>query len=79
VVRSGSRAADRDRLRVRRDLEFFDYGLDSLHAVDLSGHLEELLGRPLSPSLAWEFPTISGLAAHLAAGGSGTQEDLDAS
>jgi len=39
---------------------------------------KSLLGRPLSPSLAWEFPTISGLAAHLAAGGSGTQEDLDA-
>jgi len=64
---------------IKRDLEFFDYRLASLPAVALSGHLEELLRRPLSPSLAWEFPTISGLAAHLAAGGSGTQEDLDAS
>jgi fatty-acid desaturase/acyl carrier protein len=73
------RNADVPAADIKRDLEFFDYGLDSLHAVDLSGHLEELLGRPLSPSLAWEFPTISGLAAHLAAGGSGTQEDLDAS
>ena len=72
------RNADVPAADIKRDLEFFDYGLDSLHAVDLSGHLEELLGRPLSPSLAWEFPTISGLAAHLAAGGSGTQEDLDA-
>ena len=69
------RNADVPAADIKRDLEFFDYGLDSLHAVDLSGHLEELLGRPLSPSLAWEFPTISGLAAHLAAGGSGTQED----
>ena len=71
-------ATPTSRRDIKRDLEFFDYGLDSLHAVDLSGHLEELLGRPLSASLAWEFPTISGLAAHLAAGGSGTQEDLDA-
>ena len=50
------RNADVPAADIKRDLEFFDYGLDSLHAVDLSGHLEELLGRPLSPSLAWEFP-----------------------
>jgi polyketide synthase 13 len=63
---------------IERDRQFADFGLDSLLAVQLSGRLEKLLGRSLSPSLAWEFPTIAELAAHLAAGGSGTLEDLDA-
>ena len=35
------RNADVPAADIKRDLEFFDYGLDSLHAVDLSGHLEE--------------------------------------
>jgi polyketide synthase 13 len=62
---------------IQRDRQFADFGLDSLLAVQLSGRLEKLLGRALSPSLAWEFPTIAELAAHLAAGGSGTLEDMD--
>ena len=63
---------------IRQDRQLTEYGLDSLLAVQLSGRLEDLLGRPLSPSLAWEFNTIAELAAHLAEGGSGTQDDLDA-
>ena len=63
---------------IHRDRAFTDYGLDSLLAVQLSGRLEYLLGRSLSPSLAWEFPTIAKLSVHLVEGGCGTQEDLDA-
>jgi acyl carrier protein len=40
-------------------------GLDSRNAIALSGALEKLLGRELSPTLAWDYPTIEALAAHL--------------
>lgn len=45
---------------------FANYGLSSLNAVTLSGELEELLGRRLSPTLAYEYPNISALSRHLA-------------
>jgi phthiocerol/phenolphthiocerol synthesis type-I polyketide synthase C len=45
---------------------FTNYGLTSVDAVGLSGDLEEWLGRRLSPTLAYEYPTIQTLARHLA-------------
>ena len=44
---------------------FASYGIPSKEAVALSGELEEWLGRPVSPTVAWEYPTIEMLAAHL--------------
>jgi 3-oxoacyl-(acyl-carrier-protein) synthase len=41
-------------------------GLSSRDALVLAGYLESLLERPLPPTLVWEHPTISGLAAALA-------------
>src|SRR5439155_5393110 len=41
------------------------YGLDSLTAVQLAGELERWLGRPLSPVLVYDHPTIDDLARHL--------------
>jgi acyl carrier protein len=55
-----------------------DYGLDSMVAVELSGQLEQRLGRPISPSIAWELPTVAELATHLMEGGSGEALDMDA-
>jgi acyl carrier protein len=46
---------------------FAQFGLDSLQAARLSGDLEEWLGRELSPSLVYDFPTVESLARHLAA------------
>lgn len=43
-------------------------GVDSLNAVRLSGELSDLLGKPLSPTLAYEFPTIAALCAFLVNG-----------
>jgi acyl transferase domain-containing protein/acyl carrier protein len=43
------------------------YGLSSRDAVVLSGELEEWLGRSLSATLVWEFPTVEALAQHLSA------------
>lgn len=44
---------------------FVSLGLDSLAAVELSGVLETHLGRRLPPTLAYDFPHIRALAAHL--------------
>src|SRR5438477_5092585 len=45
---------------------FTSYGLTSVDAVGLSGDLEEWLGLSLSPTLAYDYPTIESLARHLA-------------
>ncbi len=45
---------------------FANYGLTSVDAVSLSGDLEEWLELSLSPTLAYEYPTIETLARHLA-------------
>jgi acyl transferase domain-containing protein len=42
------------------------YGLDSLTAVQTAGELEQWLGRPLSPVLVYDHPTIDALARFLA-------------
>ena len=44
---------------------FSDHGLDSLGAVRLVNALAAHLGRPLSPTLIWDHPTIDALAAFL--------------
>lgn len=52
---------------VRRPFAYL--GLGSADGVILAGDLERWLGgRRLSPTLAWDFPTIELLARHLAAG-----------
>jgi acyl carrier protein len=52
-------------VEIDRDKPFTDLGLDSMVAVRMSGDLEDLLGREVSPSVAWEYPTIATVAAHL--------------
>jgi acyl carrier protein len=41
------------------------YGLDSYVAVNLVGELEDWLGRELSPTLPYDYPTVESLAHHL--------------
>lgn len=52
-----------DDLDIHQD--FADYGLSSIEAVNLSGELENFLGCRLSPTLLWDYPTISLLAEYL--------------
>ncbi|HTK10959.1 MAG TPA: beta-ketoacyl synthase N-terminal-like domain-containing protein [Ktedonobacteraceae bacterium] len=47
---------------------FVQYGFNSLEAVGLSGELEHWLGRSLSPTLVYDYPSISLLAHYLAQG-----------
>lgn len=52
-----------------------EYGLDSLNAVELAAALQSSLGVPLSPTLAYEYPTIEALSTYLMA----TQEQATGS
>jgi myxalamid-type polyketide synthase MxaE and MxaD len=45
--------------------EFGAMGLTSLLALELRNRLERALGRPLSATLAWNYPTVASLSAHL--------------
>ncbi len=56
----------RETLDVRQP--FAQLGVDSLNAVRLSGELSDLLGMPLAPTLAYEYPTIEALSAFLVRG-----------
>lgn len=58
---------------IDRQQDLTDYGLNSVDAVNLSGDLENFLGRRLSPTIVWEYPTIEELAQYLASDSS--QED----
>jgi acyl carrier protein len=46
-------------------LPFSYYGLDSLDAVGLATDLEEWLGFPVTPDIAWDHPTAHAVAAYL--------------
>lgn len=54
---------------------FAAYGLDSAAAVIMSGDLSEWLERSLSPTVAYEHPTIEKLAHHLASITAGKDAD----
>lgn len=45
---------------------FSSLGLNSLSAVQLAGELEDFLGRRVTPTLAYEYPSVALLSAHLA-------------
>ncbi|KAM3115388.1 beta-ketoacyl synthase N-terminal-like domain-containing protein [Phormidesmis sp. 146-33] len=45
---------------------FVQYGLDSVATVSISGELEKRLGKRLSPTLIYDYPTIALLADYLA-------------
>ena len=54
---------DTHEIDIERD--FTDYGLNSIEVVNLSGELENLLGRRLPPTLLLDYPTIEALAEYL--------------
>ncbi len=54
---------DTSEIDIERD--FIDYGLNSIEVVNLSGELENLLGRRLPPTLLLDYPTIESLAEYL--------------
>ncbi|MEV5714916.1 SDR family NAD(P)-dependent oxidoreductase [Amycolatopsis mediterranei] len=47
------------------DRPLHETGLSSRDAASLAADLGEFTGRPLSPTLVWQYPTITALAGHL--------------
>ncbi len=45
---------------------FAEYGLDSVAAVELTEALQSTIDQPLSPTLAYEYPTVDAVAQYLA-------------
>jgi acyl carrier protein len=50
------------------DVELSQYDFDSVLAMSITAELEDILGRKLSPTLAYNYPTIEQLTAHLVQG-----------
>jgi acyl carrier protein len=53
--------------RVDPTKEFSKFGLDSSAAIGMTGDLAAWLGIELSPTVAYDWPTIRELAGHLSA------------
>lgn len=53
-----------------------EFGLDSKDAVNLSGDLEDWLGRRLSPTLLWKYPTVKKLSEYLAQDSDSSEQAL---
>ena len=56
-------------------------GVTSVIGVELASALERWLGRPVPPTIAWQHPTVSAIARHLAPGAAagplGAQQAID--
>ncbi len=50
---------------IDRDEPLAHYGLDSATAIALAGEIERIFGRPCSPTVLFEYPTIADLQEHL--------------
>lgn len=47
-------------------LPFDNYGLDSAEVIELSGDLEDWLGRKINPTFLYNYPTVESLAQGIA-------------
>ncbi len=65
VSREAATALGLDAAALEAEQDFAEVGLDSLRALELRNRLARAVGRPLSASLAFEYPTSARLARHL--------------
>ena len=66
LVRAVAKSLRIDDKQIDPQRPLSDFGIDSVAAVELSGDLEQWLGKDVSPTVVWDYPTIAQLAAHLA-------------
>ena len=71
------RATGLDISKVTDDRSLEEYGLSSRDAVSLSADLEDLLGRPLDATVAYQHPTIETLAEYVINGPGELDEPTD--
>jgi acyl carrier protein len=65
LIRRVSEYAGLSSDEIQPDERFVNFGLGSKEAVLLSGDVSEWLGRDVSPTLVWEYPTIAQMAEYL--------------
>jgi acyl carrier protein len=68
LVANIARLAEISPARIDVDRPFSEFGLESVQLFELSGDLEEFLGRSLPETVVWDYPTIRTLAHYLASG-----------
>jgi myxalamid-type polyketide synthase MxaE and MxaD len=51
---------------ISEDQAFMDVGLSSVQAIELSAELESWTGLTLSPTIAFDYPTIAAASEHVA-------------
>lgn len=66
LVRAIAKSLHIDPQQISVTRPFAELGVDSVAAVELSGDLEDWLGKKVAPTIVWDYPTIALLAAHLA-------------
>ena len=71
------RATGLDVSKVTDDRSLEEFGLSSRDAVTLSADLEDLLGRPLDATVAYQHPTIASLAEYVVNGPAQSDEPID--
>jgi acyl carrier protein len=57
---------ERDVRDLDPDARFTDLGLDSVYSLTLCGDIEDRYGLMVEPTVAWDHPTVTLLAGHLA-------------
>lgn len=65
VVQALARTLQTSAAAIDPSKPFANLGVDSLAATRLAGALQDWLGRSVSPTLVYDYPTIDALAAHL--------------
>lgn len=60
------------------DVDFIDYGMNSVEVVNISGELEHFLGRRLDPMLVLDYSNIRGLSEHLVTDNEGSSPTTSA-
>ena len=53
---------ERPAAEIEGSAKLAEYGLDSLYALTLCGDIEDEFGIPVSPTLAWDHPTVDAIA-----------------
>jgi acyl carrier protein len=48
------------------DTPLADYGIDSVAAISVCGEIEERYRIPVSPTIAYDYPTVRAITDHLA-------------
>lgn len=50
---------------ITTDVEFINFGMDSVNAIFILQHLENFIGQELNPLLFWDHPTIDRFSKHI--------------